>query len=223
MNSELLRDAFRYMYPKELPYFKELIQGINKKDPVIINIGAGAGTSGLAALESREDAIVHTIDVTDEPNPLGCLSGERLVVGQAGLDHLADVRWFQHHGDSKAIGRKWMIKVDMVYIDGDHTYEGCRGDIEAWLPHLRTGGLIVIHDYGKQDLPVNEFGPHPKVLMEIDRAVDELLTGKYKKRGRVDSMVVFENERIEKPIRKQRQPRTPARLVGVQKPTKVSD
>jgi hypothetical protein len=35
----------------------------------------------------------------------------------------------------------------MVFVDGDHSYEGCRGDIEAWTPHVRVGGVIAIHDY----------------------------------------------------------------------------
>lgn len=35
--------------------------------------------------------------------------------------------------------------VDMVFIDGDHSYEGCKRDIEAWLPKARK--IICGHDY----------------------------------------------------------------------------
>jgi predicted O-methyltransferase YrrM len=37
--------------------------------------------------------------------------------------------------------------VDFVFIDGDHSYEGCRKDIDAWLPKIRAGGFISGHDY----------------------------------------------------------------------------
>lgn len=37
--------------------------------------------------------------------------------------------------------------LDFVFIDADHTYEGCKRDILAWLPKVRPGGIISGHDY----------------------------------------------------------------------------
>ena len=220
--AESVRDAFHYMYPDELPFLKGLAQSL-PADPVIINIGAGAGTSGLAFLECRNDSIVHTIDITDESSPFGCLQGERVVVEGAGLAHLKGDRWNQHHGDSKDVGRKWLTKVDMVFVDGDHSYDGCRGDIEIWLKHVKPGGLIIVHDYGKSELDDHPDGPHPKPWADVDRAVADTMVGKYKQHGRVDSMIVFANEQIDeqidekptnKPVRKQRKSSAAKRPVG---------
>lgn len=36
--------------------------------------------------------------------------------------------------------------VDLVFIDGDHSYEGLRGDWEAWNPLVAPGGIIALHD-----------------------------------------------------------------------------
>ncbi|TML60700.1 MAG: class I SAM-dependent methyltransferase [Actinobacteria bacterium] len=36
---------------------------------------------------------------------------------------------------------------DWVYIDGDHTYEGVRGDLVAWVPKVKAGGLVMCDDY----------------------------------------------------------------------------
>ncbi len=40
--------------------------------------------------------------------------------------------------------------MDFVFIDADHSYEGCLKDIDAWLPKVRKGGLIAGHDYNKK-------------------------------------------------------------------------
>lgn len=37
--------------------------------------------------------------------------------------------------------------LDFVFIDADHTYEGCLRDIQAWTPKVRKGGLISGHDF----------------------------------------------------------------------------
>lgn len=55
--------------------------------------------------------------------------------------------------------------LDIVFIDGDHTYEGCKADIEAWFPKIRDGGWIAGHDYA-----------HP-VFPGVTQAVNELVPG----------------------------------------------
>lgn len=37
--------------------------------------------------------------------------------------------------------------LDFIFIDGDHTYEGCKKDILCWLPKLKGSGWIIGHDY----------------------------------------------------------------------------
>ena len=37
--------------------------------------------------------------------------------------------------------------LDFVFIDGDHSYEGCADDIRLWYPKLKDGGLLSGHDY----------------------------------------------------------------------------
>jgi predicted O-methyltransferase YrrM len=41
-------------------------------------------------------------------------------------------------------------KVDFLFIDGDHSYVGCRSDIETYGPLLRPGGILSGHDYNTQ-------------------------------------------------------------------------
>jgi predicted O-methyltransferase YrrM len=43
----------------------------------------------------------------------------------------------------KIIGNR---ELDLLFIDGDHSYEGVRNDFELYHPLVRRGGLIVFHD-----------------------------------------------------------------------------
>ena len=36
--------------------------------------------------------------------------------------------------------------IDLLFIDGDHTYEGVRADFDLWSPHVRVNGLVAFHD-----------------------------------------------------------------------------
>jgi precorrin-6B methylase 2 len=108
--------------------------------PVVINIGAGAGTSTLAFLESRPTAYVFEIDILDRP-----LAVQHTL---AYADRLARIR-----GRSQVIGQNWPYMVDCVFVDGSHTDEAVTGDIEAWLPKIKAGGLMLFHDYHHPKVP----------------------------------------------------------------------
>jgi uncharacterized Rossmann fold enzyme len=57
--------------------------------------------------------------------------------------------------------------LDFVFIDADHSYEGCKRDIEMWSTKVKPGGLLSGHDYGNTDF--EDFG--------VTRAVDEFAHG----------------------------------------------
>ena len=52
------------------------------------------------------------------------------------------------------------IKIDVLFIDGDHSYEATLADCEAYYPKLKKGGLFCGHDYSSLDSvkqAVNDF------------------------------------------------------------------
>jgi cephalosporin hydroxylase len=46
---------------------------------------------------------------------------------------------------------------DLIYIDGDHSYEGVKQDFEMYGGLIRCGGLIVFHDIANQTTGVPKF------------------------------------------------------------------
>jgi predicted O-methyltransferase YrrM len=72
--------------------------------------------------------------------------------------------------------------VDLLFIDGDHTYEGVRKDWELYSQLVRPGGMIVFHDIAgnyddtqvkklwdsiKSDYKYSEYAVHPNGLYGI--------------------------------------------------------
>lgn len=202
--AESLQNAFHYFFPGEVPAFKSIIHEL-PPNPIIINIGAGAGTSGLAVVETRPDSYLITIDITKESSPFGCLYGEEIVLKDAGL--WKQQRWhpkynflthrnFQLHMSSTEWHEKEHpfkdILPDFVYIDGNHSYEGCKEDIEIYTDLLsKKGGVVSVHDYNKQMLDPDPNGPHPKAWVGVNQAVDELLLPNYSVLSYVDSLITF--------------------------------
>jgi hypothetical protein len=56
---------------------------------------------------------------------------------------------------------------DLIYIDADHTYEGCKADMEAWWPKLKKGGFFTGDDYSRYR------AKHTGVVFGVIEAVDE--------------------------------------------------
>jgi hypothetical protein len=40
----------------------------------------------------------------------------------------------------------WHQSIGLLWIDGDHSYEGAKKDFELWSPFVVTGGRIAFHD-----------------------------------------------------------------------------
>lgn len=49
-------------------------------------------------------------------------------------------------GDSVTVARHWATPLGLLFIDGGHALDVAMSDYAAWSPHVRTGGLLAIHD-----------------------------------------------------------------------------
>ena len=56
------------------------------------------------------------------------------------------VRGYSHDVFDKV--RDITEKIDFLFIDGDHSYEGCKKDVALYMPLLKSGGIIAFHDIG---------------------------------------------------------------------------
>ena len=95
-----LSAAFGYMSRHEVMALESLSLMAMSDNPIFINVGAGAGTSGLALTEGNPNATIYTVDFRRDGGPLGGLQGERNAFMNTGL-----ALPIQIQGDSYEVGK----------------------------------------------------------------------------------------------------------------------
>jgi cephalosporin hydroxylase len=110
----------------------------------ICEIGAaGGGTTFLLADASPTDALIITVDLEFTATHKAALKefalpGQQIICLQADSHQLETVSRVKEC----LAGRN----LDVLYLDGDHSYEGIKADFELFSPLVRTGGIIAFHD-----------------------------------------------------------------------------
>jgi hypothetical protein len=67
-------------------------------------------------------------------------------------------------GDSSSnLKLQQLNSYDVIYIDGDHSFEGAKKDADAALKALKPGGMLVFNDYVCYDSSGGEYGVMPVV------------------------------------------------------------
>lgn len=122
---------------------------------IALEIGSGAFTFSQAILSALEETggILYTCD----PNPKIQYTHPKMIFSNLISDHIASV---------------WKDPIDLLMIDGNHTYDQVKKDYQNFAPHVTTGGLIILHDINVTSAPGvkklwTEIKPHHNILAEI--------------------------------------------------------
>ena len=114
----------------------------------IVEIGVWHGvTTAVLRRAMRDDGVLWAVD----PFPAGRLGFSlQKPIAEAEVRRVRNgaVRWIRTSGQSAALeyARERREHVALIFIDGDHSYEGLRGDWLAWKPLVAAGGLVCLHD-----------------------------------------------------------------------------
>jgi predicted O-methyltransferase YrrM len=137
----------------------------------VCEIGSACGgTLFLLAKMCHPDALIISID-------LGITVERSVAHSHFGNAHqrLVSIR-----ADSRAAGTLRRVRsllkghqLDLLFIDGDHSYQGVKADFENYSPLVREGGLAVFHDivpdfrtrFGTPT--INDTGEVPRFWSEI--------------------------------------------------------
>jgi hypothetical protein len=131
------------------------------RDGVGAEIGTWKGDFSEQLLRHARPRLLYLVDpweFRDDPQYTHGMFGSDDQGNQASMDAIHDeVR--RRFDDEIAAGKVAVMRsrstdaaagmdaLDWIYIDGDHTYEGVKGDLEAFYPLVRQGGAIAGDDY----------------------------------------------------------------------------
>lgn len=133
---------------------------------IIVDIGTGRGKSSFTLTYGSYNSVsVYTIDI---------------YINRHFLDIRKRFGWEYrlHHllGDSKHLGAKhWKKEIDLLFIDGDHSYEAVKADTKLWGKHVKPNGYILYHDYSHANAGVRRLVDQQEGEMfekvELDRII----------------------------------------------------
>ena len=112
------------------------------KPKVCVELGTYKGGSAIAVgrVVRKWHGAVHCFDTWDGDVSMGeCWQN----IQEAGLTEVITIQ----RSRTDRAAERWHGLIDYLYVDADHSYEGCLSDLELWWPHLRVGGLIAGDDY----------------------------------------------------------------------------
>jgi len=135
--------------PEELNAFFMYIKDRPLKAVMEIGTAQGGVFSALLKL-ANEKAKVISIDIPEGPFGDGhSLADEQLMRTFAKpSQQIKFIRSSSHEETTlkKAVKFLGGEKLDLLFIDGDHTYEGVKKDWEMYSPLVKKGGLVAFHD-----------------------------------------------------------------------------
>jgi len=132
-----------FTFPKFYSWLADEMHYFHAGAPVHgVEVGVYAGQSAAyLAVELSNLGVPARLDLVDTFDGgvltvLDALEPVKHVIGQAHVG--CSWEMVRHYADAS---------LDWVFIDADHAYESVRKDIDAWLPKVRTGGIIAGHDF----------------------------------------------------------------------------
>ncbi len=149
----------------------EFLYSVAKGAEEIVEIGSYRGKSCvLMALGSQEGgaagAHITCIDPHMQPREEHGSETDYEIFHQIIEEHAVADRVTHLRMRSEDAARTWDGRqVDIVWIDGDHSYEGAKRDFEDWREVVKVGGLLAAHDaFGRL---------HPGVLSAWQEVIEQ--------------------------------------------------
>ena len=112
----------------------------------IVEIGIAEGASALELRRvAAPNAMIYLIDPFQNTNSFPYINFTRLVAHRyVASCRNANVSWLEDY--SFNVSKNWQDSIDFLFIDGDHSYNGCLQDWMEWSPFIVKNGIVAFHD-----------------------------------------------------------------------------
>jgi predicted O-methyltransferase YrrM len=164
----------------ETEYLRELA---SLSEDIIVEIGGFQGRTSIELAKGSKmgnNNHIYVIDVWDGSkvnNTKDVYFSIETFKKNINEANVSDIITPIHSTSSKAL-ETWDKKIGMLFIDGDHSYNGVKKDIK-WIDYVVSGGIVAFHDY---------FLPNYKdsVVKAVDEIRDQLIFDRH-----IYSLIVF--------------------------------
>lgn len=144
-----------------------------------LEIGSWMGLSAVIMAKEliqigNTSATIHCVDTWrggEEHQEMDVIKNDALYgkflenIKRTGVDRMIQ----PHRISSPELAPQWTGgSLDMIFVDGDHTFEGCYADITLWYPHLKPGGDMFGHDAADGSPVMNAA---KKAAQDLDRGI----------------------------------------------------
>ena len=119
----------------ELAAFLALLADVDPQ--VMVEVGSDAG----GGLWAWRQVCPRVIGITLADGPFG--SGISLDPHGCEILHGDSHQWSTYHRLARMLDGD---RVDVLFVDGDHTFKGVKADYEMFGPLVRPGGIVAFHD-----------------------------------------------------------------------------
>lgn len=139
-----LAEGHRWALEQLMDEFEPFVQLLASHRPRnVLEIGVRRG--GTAAVwHTLSTGVVVGIDLPSD------FSRERKLLLEAAYPRMEIILGDSHDlstlGTVVSLADKYQFDFDLLFIDGDHSYDGCKLDYQMYSPLVRHGGLIAFHD-----------------------------------------------------------------------------
>ena len=145
-----------------MPFGYDLVSAMQPK--TIVELGSYGGLSFFtfcqALQEQKIDAMAYAIDTWQGDASMGDYGEEVFVsVDQHARDYYRGISYLMRMTFNEALPQFVNESIDLLHIDGLHTYEAVCEDFENWYPKVKPGGIILFHDISAK---IDGFGVEKK-------------------------------------------------------------
>ena len=138
----------------------DVAKGLPDCGPVLVEIGSWLGKSAVVlsrAISKKKGAVLFCID------PFNAHGDPSSAAHYRNVSQKMDVSLLEHftqnikrygsykhvktlRGYSTDFSGNWDKPIDLLFIDGNHSYEAVKRDFLEWSPFIKPGGYLIMHD-----------------------------------------------------------------------------
>lgn len=136
-----------------------------KRPETIVELGVDYGYSTFCfanALNKNNKGKIYGVDLFQGDKHTSFRNTYEFVVNQMKAHHLNRIELVVK--DFTEASQNWKLPIDILHIDGMHTYESVKNDFTNWSRYVKDDGIILLHDVCIYD---GDFGVY-KFFEELD-------------------------------------------------------